>query len=95
MKWFLAAMMMLTLLTFMIGNQNVVATNPVETAISCRLTEWSVHVMDHTLLNSMGIYLLADADDSNGDENGEKKEKDLEADPAGGVDRIWNTVQLA
>ncbi len=95
MKWFLAAMMMLTLLTFMLGDQNVVANDRVETTISCRLTEWSVQVMDLTLLNSVGIYLLADADDNNGDENGEKKEKDLEADPTGGVDRIWNAVQLA
>jgi hypothetical protein len=91
MKWFLAAMLMLTLLTLMIGNHSVVATSSVETAF----TGCCDAVTDHTLANPVGIYLTADNGDANNNGNGEEKEKELEADPAGGVDRIWNSVQLA
>ena len=85
-------MLMLTLLTLMIGNHSVVATSSVETAF----TGCCDAVMDHTLANPVGIYLLADNGDANnnGDENGETKEKEPEAEPPG-VDRIWNIVQLA
>ncbi len=93
MKWFLAAVLMLTLLTLMVSNHNIVVTSGVETVFSSHFSGCCGAIMDRTLSNSTGIYLVAD--DGNGDENGEKKEKDLEADPAGGVDRIWNSVQLA
>ena len=100
MKWFCAAMFMLIFLTPMVGNPDVAATDRVETAFSCRISELCVEVTDYTSQNPMSIYLVngngnnGDAN-NNGGETGEEKEKELEADPAGGVDRIWNSVQLA
>lgn len=100
MKWFCAAMFVLILLTPMVGSLNVAGTAPVETSCSWRLfSERCAEIMDYIPL-AVSIYLLSDngsGGDANntGDEAGEENEKELEADPAGGVDRIWNTVQLA
>jgi len=78
-------------LTLVVSNHDVPATGAVETAFS---TPCCGAVMDSSAPNPVGIYLLAETND-NADQNGEKNEKDLEADPAGGVDRIWNSAQLA
>jgi hypothetical protein len=99
MRWLLAAVVMSILLTPMVGDHNALVTDRVETAFACQFSEWSGKLMDKASPCPAGICLLASNGNNGDSENGEaaedEKEKDLEADPAGGIDRIWNSVQLA